>query len=84
MDWNIYGYVMASEYRKSIVLSLNEKPKTPKEIANESDYHLSHVSNTLSDLSEEGIVECLTEERTKGRIYDVTTLGESIGEQMSK
>lgn len=84
MDWDTYGYIMASEYRKRVVLSLYEKPKTPKEIAEETSYHLSHVSNTLSDLSENDIVECLTEERSKGRIYDVTTIGESIGKQLSK
>lgn len=50
----------------------------------EVDLHLSHVSNTLTDLTEEGIVQCLTEERTKGRVYDLTELGQKIAEQIKK
>lgn len=84
MDWDKYGHVTASEYRKKVVLSLSEKPKTPKEIEEEVNFHLSHVSNTLSDLTEEGIVQCLTEARAKGRVYNLTELGQGIAEQIKK
>lgn len=82
MDWDAYGYVVASEYRERIVQSLSEKPKTPKQLADELDYHLSHISNTLSDLAEEGLVECLTENRRKGRVYALTDGGEEIATQL--
>lgn len=84
MDWDKYGFVNASKYRKNIVLTLHNKPKTPKEIQEETDYYLSHVSNTLKDLSEKEIVKCLTDDRKKGRIYDLTDLGEEIAEQLNK
>lgn len=84
MDWDKYGHVKASKYRKNIVLLLSEKPKTPKEIAGETDYYLSHVSNTLRDLTEKKVVRCLTEDRKKGRIYGLTEEGEEIADQIKK
>lgn len=84
MDWDKYGFVSASEYRKKILLSLHDKPKTPKEIEGESDYRLSHISNTLSELSDKGLAKCLTEKRSKGRVYDLTGLGEKIAKQIKK
>lgn len=84
MDWDKYGYVTASNYRKKIVLVLGDKPKTPKEIEEESNFHLSHISNTLSDLSDEGIIKCLTEERKKGRVYSLTELGKEIVRQLER
>lgn len=84
MDWDKYGFVNASKYRKDIVLSLHNKPKTPKELKEETEYYLSHVSNTLKDLSEKEIVKCLTEGRSKGRIYGLTELGKEIAEQIKK
>jgi len=84
MDWDKYGHVMASEYRKKVVLSLNEKPKTPKEMAEETNYYLSHISNTLKNLSEKDIVNCLTKQRDKGRIYALTDLGKEIAEQIQR
>ena len=84
MDWDKYGHVLASKYRKDIVLSLSEKPKTPKEMAEETNYYLSHISNTLKDLSDNNIVKCLTENRDKGRIYDLTKLGKDIADQIKR
>jgi len=84
MDWDKYGYVKASKYRKDLVLSLHEKPKTPKEMSKETEYYLSHVSNTLKDLSKNDIVKCLTENRNKGRVYTLTDLGKDIAKQIKK
>lgn len=84
MDWDKYGYVKASKYRKALVLSLHEKPKTPKEMSEETEYYLSHVSNTLKDLSKNDIVKCLTENRNKGRVYTLTDLGKEIAEEIKK
>lgn len=84
IDWDSYGHIMASEYREKILLSLYEKPKTPKQLQEELGYHLSHVSNTLTDLSEYGLVECLTEDRKRGRVYDLTEKGIKMTEQIKK
>lgn len=84
LDWDKYGYVTASNYRKNVVVSLSEKPKTPKEIADDTGYYLSHISNTLKDLREHNIALCLTEGRERGRVYSLTELGVEIAKQLMK
>jgi predicted transcriptional regulator len=80
MDWTLYGYVIASEYRRRIILSLFDRPKSPKEISEETKLYLSHVSLTIYDLVKKGLVECLTPNLKKGKIFSLTTTGKEIAE----
>jgi predicted transcriptional regulator len=84
MDVEKLGWLKASEYRKEILLILEGRRLTPKEIAVETEYYLSHVSNTLSDLEEQELVECLTPNRNKGRIYSATDEGKEMVEEIQK
>jgi DNA-binding MarR family transcriptional regulator len=78
MDIEKLGWLKASEYRKNILIAINGKRLTPKEIAGETEYYLSHVSNTLSDLEDKNLAECLTPSRNKGRIYVLTDEGQDM------
>lgn len=78
MDIEKLGWLKASEYRKNILIAINGKRLTPKEIAGETEYYLSHVSNTLSDLEDKNLTECLTPSRNKGRIYVLTDEGQEM------
>jgi len=82
IDWPKYGYTLASEYRSKIVLTLTDRPKTPKQIANETGLYLSHVSSTLSDLCEKGIVRCLTPALRRGKIFELTEDGKQIAKKL--
>jgi len=82
VQWNKYGYVVASEYRKKVVIALEERPKTPKEVSNETGLYLSHVSFTLSSLIEKGIVKCLTPSLRRGKIFDLTEEGNRIAKEI--
>jgi len=84
MDWKKFGYLAASKYRIKIALSLAECPKTPKEIANDLGLYISHVSSTLSDLSNEGVVECLNPSRKKGRLFCLTPIGQELAKELGK
>jgi predicted transcriptional regulator len=84
MDWSLYGYVVASEYRKKILLSLSERPKSPKEISEETKLHLSHVSLTIYDLIKKGLVKCLTPNLKKGKLFSLTTTGKEIAGLLKK
>jgi DNA-binding MarR family transcriptional regulator len=84
MNWKKFGYIIASKYRMKIVLSLSASPKTPKEVAQELDLYISHVSSTLSDLSKEGIVECLNPSQKRGRIFSLTNIGKELAEELEK
>jgi DNA-binding MarR family transcriptional regulator len=82
MDIEKLGWLKASDYRKDILIALDGKRLTPKEIAGETEYYLSHVSNTLSDLEDRNIAECLTPSRNKGRIYVLTEEGQKMLEEL--
>lgn len=84
LKWDKYGYTIASEYRKKVVAVLKQKPRSPKQIADQTTLHLSHVSSTLSDLEEKGIVQCLTPNLRKGKIFSLTEIGKEIAEELSK
>lgn len=84
MDIDEYAWVKASEYRERVLLSLADKPRPPKDIAEETGYYLSHVSNTLSDLEDRGLVECLTPDRRKGRLWSVTDHGKDVIELLEQ
>lgn len=81
MDPELLGWVKASEYRREILRTLAaEDLLTPSEIAERTDRHLSHVSGTLTDMEDRGVVECVTPERQKGRLYSITERGSDITE----
>lgn len=84
MDVEEYAWVKASEYRESVLLSLAKKPRPPKEIAEETGYYLSHVSNTLSDLEEHGLAECITPDRRKGRLWATTDAGDDLVKELER
>jgi len=70
--------IKASRYRNSILLSIGYNIKTPSEISKEVNIRINHVSKVLKELKNENIVKCLNEERTKGRLYQLTEEGEEI------
>lgn len=84
MDVEEYAWVKASDYRENVLLALKEKPRPPKEIAEETGYYLSHVSNTLSDLDEHGLAECITPDRRKGRLWATTDSGQDLIENLER
>ena len=52
------SFVKASSYRKRVLKSL-EYPKTPTQIANETEIHRNNISNTLKELKQYDIIECI-------------------------
>lgn len=84
MDWTKYGYVVASEHRKMVVMALAEGPKTPKQISKETKLYLSHVSHVIKDLLKKKIVECLTPTLKRGKVFSLSDEGKEIAEQLKK
>ena len=81
-DWDVYGYVASSEHRKAVMLQLADSNLIPSKIATNTDLPLPHVSKTLSDLREQGLVTCLTPDRSKGRVYSATEKGKWVAEEL--
>ncbi|SNZ12802.1 hypothetical protein SAMN06269185_1932 [Natronoarchaeum philippinense] len=84
MDVDEYAWIKASNYRENILVAIGEKPRTPKELAEMNEYYLSHVSNVLSDLNDHGLAECITPDRNKGRLWQVTQKGEEMVEDIHR
>jgi len=84
LDWKKYGYLISSDYRRKVVISLLDEPKTPKQIAAEINLYLSHVSKTLKELQDIGIAVCLTPELKRGRIYELTAQGKELAKYLKE
>ncbi|AUG48531.1 transcriptional regulator [Haloarcula taiwanensis] len=84
MDVEEYSWVKASDYRENILLAMEEKPRTPKELSEMTGYYLSHVSNVLSDLDSHGLAECITPEKKKGRLWTATEKGDRLIEDLKR
>jgi len=76
--WMKYSYVISSKVRKKIILALGKKPLTPTQIAEKTEMNLSQVSHSLTDLSDEGMIECMNPEQKKGRLYTLLEDGEWV------
>ena len=73
--WEIIGYIKVSAIRLKILKSLKDSFMMPSEIARMTGYRATQISNSLRDLKERKLVQCLNEDAKKGRIYQNTELG---------
>lgn len=71
-------YVKNSQYRIKVMKSLDGEVKIPSKIANDAEIFQNHISNTLRQLKEHELVECINPEVKKGRLYRLTDKGEEI------
>ncbi|PSP56203.1 transcriptional regulator [Halobacteriales archaeon QH_7_66_36] len=77
------GYISSSKHRTAVVRRLYDSPAIPKTLKEDTNRQYSRVSEALSDLRDEGIVELLSpEDRKKGRLYALTKRGEEAWEFM--
>ena len=64
-------------------MSLKDGIKTPSEMSKLTEIRLNHISKSLKELKENGLVECLNEESRKGRLYKLTKLGVEVLNELS-
>jgi len=81
-ELDLYGYVSSSKRRVSVIIALKDNPMTPKQVAESTNIRLNHVSNVLSELSEESLVKCVNPNRKRGRVYKVTGIGTKVAEKV--
>ena len=75
------AYVIVSEYRERALIVLNDNNvMMPKYIAEKCMVRSNHISKTLKELKNHGLVVCINEEARKGRLYQITPLGQEIVE----
>ena len=71
-------YVKKSEYRRKVLKTLANDAKIPSQIAKDTGIVQNHISNTLRQLKEHDLVECINPEVRKGRLYRLTDEGEEV------
>lgn len=64
-------YILKSEIRLHIILSLNEYSKSPKELTSKQ-FYISHISYNLKDLIEKNYVLCITPDLRKNKKFALT------------
>ena len=77
IDWSKCSFLLSAKNRRKILIAL-DKPKIPTELASISGLHLSHVSRALRELSNKGVVECLTPKAKVGKLYKRTKFGDEL------
>jgi len=81
--WELVSFIHG-QTRKICLELLSSGPKTPTTIVKTSGKHLSHISRALRELEKKGLVECLTPDLPKNRIYRITSKGKEILEKMKE
>lgn len=81
-ELDLYGYVSSSKRRVSVVTTLEGNPMTPKQVAESTEIRLNHVSNVLSELSDESLVTCINPHRKRGRVYKLTEVGDRVSKKV--
>jgi predicted transcriptional regulator len=76
--WELKGKIIASSYRKRMLLKLNEGIFTPRELEKSLNIKMSHISKTLTELQKLKLIECLTPTLRKGKQYKITKLGKEV------
>ena len=71
-------YVERSKYRSKVLKTLANDTKMPSQIAKDTGIIQNHISNTLRQLKDHDLVECINPEVKKGRLYRLTENGEEI------
>lgn len=74
----IASWVLVSSYRNRVLTTLGGKLKTPSTLARESGVKINHISKVLKELKEKKLVVCINEEAHKGRLYQMTDLGQQV------
>ena len=76
--WELAGKLQSSSYRNQVLSKLSENPKTPTQLSKELNIKMSHVSRTLSELVKLNLIESLTPELRKSKLYRITNLGKDV------
>jgi len=76
--WELAGKVRSSSYRLRILSKLLDSNKTPTQLSKELNIKMSHISRALTELVKMGLIESLTPELRKGKMYTISKLGKEI------
>lgn len=81
--WELVSFAHG-RLRRLCLESLALSPKIASAIAKSSGAHLPHISRALNELAAKGLIECLTPDLHKNRIYSITSKGKAVLEKLKE
>jgi len=69
------SFLKAGKYRIKVILDINDKIKTPKDISKSAEIPMRETSRALGELKKRNFVVVLDENAKKGRLYKLTDKG---------
>jgi DNA-binding MarR family transcriptional regulator len=76
-----YAWLLRGKQRTAVFLVL-DRPKTPKQVSEQTELKFSNVSDVLRSMVHEGIAVCLNPEDKTGRLYELTVKGKRLRKEM--
>ena len=78
MDWDLLSFIKRSD-KRIIILKHLDQAVIPSELAKKTNLTPSHISRTIKELCEKGIVDCKTNVNIKhGKIYVLSDKGKEL------
>ena len=74
--FDLVSFVGRGRTRRQVLKTLN-KPNSPTDLAKQADLQLM-ISRVMLELTEKGLVECLTPNERMGRYYRITETGKKV------
>jgi DNA-binding PadR family transcriptional regulator len=83
----ITSWILRGSQRRVIFRILKSKKMIPAEMYEKatkinSKITRNSVSDVLREFKKKGLVKCINPEESKGRIYEITTLGKDISKEI--
>ena len=75
--FDLVSFVGRGKARRLVLKSLN-KPNSPTNLAKQLVMDRSTISRVMIELTEKGLVECLTPDEHSGRYYRITETGKKV------
>lgn len=75
---DLLSYVKTSQHRKNVLLGIGDEILLSSEISKKTKISPAHTSRALRGLQDNNLVQCLNEEKTRGRLFVTTDIGKEI------
>lgn len=82
MFWDIASTVAASPRKSRILRALSPGELDQRTIARLARLERANAQRALAELRKAGLVECLTPERPRAKIYAITKLGTEVHDRL--
>ena len=78
MDWDEIYFLVSNRIRFRVLICLKKEPKSPSELSKELSFSLTHISTSLKNLEERGLVEQSKPIVRKNKLFKITPKGENL------